>query len=120
MNVWGIVGLLVLLMAPLSLAQTNLYKLREGTSVTRMGEELITFTTRMCDDYGKITSHFTAMTNQRDSATDYTTMSQQWGVLDPSTNAVSEPHAEALYTELNSLITIVGSAMGQWCGRIRQ
>lgn len=115
-----LVGVLLLSMAPLTYGQSNLYKMRNGASVTPMGQELILSTNTLCNEFMRIQGHFNAMTQQRNASDDFTQVATQWGVLDAATNAESEPVAEALYTELNSMIGNTQAAVLQFCARVKQ
>jgi hypothetical protein len=121
-NLFWLVGMsLVLMTATMVEAQgSNLYKLRNGNSVTPMGSELIVSTNTMCTEFAKLQGHFNAMTQQRDSTTNYQTVADQWGVLDPSTNAISETYGDSMYAELNSMLAAASPSVLQWCARIRQ
>lgn len=113
-------GLMVLSLAPLASGQSQFYKMRNGNSVTLMGQSLIQSTATMCAALAEIQGHFNAMTAQRNSPSDYTLVAEQWGVLDPATNAISETYADSLYQELNAVVGNAGPIIFQLCGRVKQ
>lgn len=113
-------GLLVVSMVPLAFGQSNFYKMRNGNSVTIMGQSLIQSTATLCAAFAELQGHFNAMTAQRNSVSDYTLVSEQWGVLDPATNAISETHADGLYQEINSMVGNAGPSVTQFCSRVKQ
>jgi hypothetical protein len=118
-----VIGILLmgLLIALPSGAATNLYKMRNGATVTTMGLELINLTNAMCNAFSQIElHHFNGMTQQRNDADDYTTVRDQWGVIDPSDNSACESCAEAMFNELNSFMGNAGPSLRQWCSRIKQ
>lgn len=121
MRMKGILGGLFLVfgLAPLAFGASNLYKMRNGAVIQPNGQELIMSTNTFCTEFSRLQAIVNAMANQKDGD-DYQVVADQWGVLDPSSNAVSEPHAEAMYLELLSMTGNTAAAIHQWCGRIRQ
>ena len=113
-------GLLLLSMAPLASGQSQFYKMRVGQTATLMGQSLIQSTATLCAAFAELQGHHAAMGQQRDSPTNFETVSVQWGVVDPTTNAPSEQHADDMYAELNSMIGNASPSVLQWCSRIKQ
>ena len=113
-------GLLLLSLAPIAYAQSNLYKMRIGQTATLMGQSLIQSTATLCAAFAEVQGHYSAMTAQRNSPTDYTLVSEQWGVVDPTTNAPSETVADNMYAELGSFVGNAGPSLLQWCSRVKQ
>jgi hypothetical protein len=106
-------------LVPIASAQSNLYRMRNGSVVTPIGQEFLNSMNSLCNAYRQIQSHFEAMTQQRDATDDYTTVMAQWGFID-NAGAPSEPIAEAGYLELTSMLGNSQAEILQGCSRFKQ
>lgn len=99
---------------------TALYRVATtGSLSTAPGRELIDLFAQLSDAFAKIKQHRAAMVQQKDDATDYTTVARQWGFISAA-GALDEPTAEAAFTEIDSFHTAAAAALEQVCARLKQ
>jgi hypothetical protein len=119
MKRFWLAGIFVLLVTPMAWGQSNLYRMRNGSVVTPVGQEFLNSMSNLCNAYRQVQGHFEAMTQQRDATDDYTTVMAQWGFID-NAGAPSEPIAEAGYLELTSMLGNSQAEILQGCSRFKQ
>jgi hypothetical protein len=113
--------LLVLGLAVSASAATNWYRLRAEPDARPAGRALLQAAKLLCANFSIVDEHRRAMIQQRESASDYTPVAENYGFVDVATGqTISEPVAEAAFLEIDSMFAGARPEVEQLCARLAQ
>jgi hypothetical protein len=102
---------------------TNLYRVRQGSTGTTSGRELLDTLATLDDRLANLQRIFAAMTQQQDDTTQGTTAfvtpATVFGFVDAQ-DTISAAVAHDAYGELNACLAAIVPALQQCCSRFRQ